>query len=418
MGLFNSNITDGWDTSKLYREKTEEEKTKEFHEAVKNAAAEADFQNTVTMQKMREGTKIDPNNPQSGQIDLDNTFDPVFMAASAGGSLYSGAIKATLRNTVGALADEVTMGGSSLLKGGAKLVKGSAKEIELSAGLKKFQEHSDKTEFAKKEALAYYRKVNTPENIAKVKALDAANNNTDLMYSLNNWNKKFETNPGNPLSISITKLEPHSQLGGRVPAGISGRTIDGNIASFSLQHTGGMNQAKADRLVALWQRPKDRHIDIDTRIKTENYRNIITHEGKHDRTGGDALIGKTQKKDIEDAFYTDDEYIAEHLKFEKNATIDELNELNTNHEYYTTGTEVDAYLGTNFKDELVDAGLIGEVTDNISVDILNEAASRHLGVIDKYYHLIKDEDAFVKMVNKLAYAGTGVGLFNNQMAKE
>jgi len=68
--------------------------------------------------------------PQSGQIDIDNTYDPVMLAAGVGMSVKLG------QRLLPAIIDELTMGGRSIVKGGINLAKGSRKAT---AGVNAFE---------------------------------------------------------------------------------------------------------------------------------------------------------------------------------------------------------------------------------------------------------------------------------------
>lgn len=354
--------------------------------------------------------------PASGAVELDNTTMTAMMGVGIG--MRFG------QPFLASLADEVTMGGASLGKG---LIKGlkrlSPIKIKTTnnpdADFIAFQTRLDRTKIANKEALIYHAKVNSPENIKKMEALDLENGNNNLIISLKNWNKKFTEHSADPLNISVRKLDPDDRLLGREPSGISGENRNPFNYRAHLEMNSGLSEEGIDRAVAIAQRHEDRFVHLNKTLDPSDYKHTVPHEGKHDRTGGNTLVSKSIKKDKDDAFWSDEEMTINNLNLNSSLTTNELDQLNTSYSYLTTDTEIDAYLGTNFKDELVEAGLIKNVTDDITTRKLYSlplhAAIKELPTFRKYSGFIRNDKAFVKMVNKLAYSGTGVGigLYNN-----
>jgi len=335
------------------------------------------------------GKQYGESTPQSGAIELDN--DTMMAVTGVGGAIRGG------QALIPAILDEVTMGGRSILKGVGKKLNGYKVTVN---GHSPFD--LQKISNANKKAFAYHSKVNSPANIQKMRELDKANGNNDLITSLQSWNKKFKDNPENPLNISMENFDDNLLNG---QAGVT-QVGEQNRAAEALRLNKSYDEV--NKAKALNQPYGDRYVTLSKKLSKQKYYDVIAHEGKHDRTGGYALIGDTQKNDIQRAFKSESEFVNGKLNNNPSLSNNELNILAEEHEYLTIPTEVDAHLGTNLKDELVNTEVLKNVTDDVTPQMLNYAMVDS-PTMSRYAGLIKDRNAFADMINRLTYTGTGIG---------
>jgi hypothetical protein len=112
---------------------------------------------------------------------------------------------------------------------------------------------------------------------------------------------------------------------------------------------------------------------------------------------------------------------ADLVKGKETLSIDEATELTHEYEYLTRGTEMSSYLGTNFKDVLVESGKLKSVHDDVTMEMVNWATKNRVDPLIRYVPYVKNKSTFLDMINSLPYSVTGVvpvtSLFNNKAKK-
>jgi len=143
----------------------------------------------------------------------------------------------------------------------------------------------------------------------------------------------------------------------------------------------------------------------DTNIKTlEDLYNVLSHELKHDITMGDTLLDQKTKDAIASVFKNNSD-----VPFKYNKP-NYLKDGRTEYEYLTTPTEFQAYLGTNLRDQLKNAGYINDVLDDLPLDILDKVNIKKIPVLERYLPLIADKRKLIKIINMTPYVGAGAAL--------
>ena len=270
------------------------------------------------------------------------------------------------------------------------------------------------TEAAASSFVRYQKEVNNYRNIEKIKAL----------YG-DNADKLLET--FNDIIISNKNLELFDPVKGRSINGtyVNSRPMfDLSKASTLLKNPEDIFNLSADKVAKLvdkfnmneyrsFIKPSDAKFGLNRESPINRIYNVMSHEGKHSFTYSDDFIPKSYKDEIFDAIETSAEYFNNSKKrlvdkgaFTESAHVDNINA----HKYLSTPTEVQAFLGTNLKDELKHAKLINSIHDNVTIAMIDKLIDK--GVLSSYKNIIKDKKKLVNLINKTPYA-LGAGIIIN-----
>ena len=271
--------------------------------------------------------------------------------------------------------------------------------------LKNIKIHDTPSPFAKdvqREAFKYQKLARDPRYLERVKNIDR-DFGSRLEPLLNQFKNDEIQNVNQyfPFNISIVDEIPHSFGGEPVDVlGISSLNTEGSLKN-------AMN--KGVKYPQKITPSTDRYIEInEPRHLRENApaRGTVHHELKHHWTN--ALLD-TENKNYEQA-------LRNLIARRSEAGIDPRDvAANQDYNYLSRGTEVDAHLMTNLRDEMVNRGYLKDHFDELSESILNDFLSKEKDYrgVREYFNPLKpmvtDKSKFVDFFNKYGLPSTVIG---------
>lgn len=271
--------------------------------------------------------------------------------------------------------------------------------------LKNIKIHDTPSPFAKdvqKEAFKYQKLARDPRYLERVKNIDR-DFGSRLEPLLNEFKNDEIQNVNQyfPFNISIVDEIPHSFGGEPVDVlGISGLNTEGSLKN-------AMN--KGVKYPQKITPSTDRYIEInEPRHLRENApaRGTVHHELKHHWTN--ALLD-AENKNYEQA-------LRNLIARRSEAGIDPRDvAANQDYNYLSRGTEVDAHLMTNLRDEMVKRGYLKDHFDELSEGKLNDFLSKEKDYrgVREYFNPLKpmvtDKSKFVDFFNKYGLPSTVIG---------
>lgn len=271
--------------------------------------------------------------------------------------------------------------------------------------LKNVKIHDTPSPFAKdvqREAFKYQKLARDPRYLERVKNIDR-DFGSRLEPLLNQFKNDEIQNVNQyfPFNISIVDEIPHSFGGEPVDVlGISSLNTEGSLKN-------AMN--KGVKYPQKITPSTDRYIEInEPRHLRENApaRGTVHHELKHHWTN--ALLD-TENKNYEQA-------LRNLIARRSEAGIDPRDvAANQDYNYLSRGTEVDAHLMTNLRDEMVNRGYLKDHFDELSESRLNDFLSKEKDYrgVREYFNPLKpmvtDKSKFVDFFNKYGLPSTVIG---------
>jgi len=264
----------------------------------------------------------------------------------------------------------------------------------------------------------YFNNVTHPENIKKIKVLDAEASTPQAMKGLNEWVKKNDYNNINydkikdkikfdelkinglsKYDISLDDLHYKFVPEYLIEKGLTDRRYLKDEYKKIFKGDNKFNEwlsFKQSEYMARGLKPIDREIVINKDLKKDIDKliGVMNHELKHNINSGGAYISKEYSDELKTVF--------------KNNNSKDVNSFGkSNFDYFTKPTEFQSYIGTNFKDELVDLGIIDNVHSKITPEVIKKADEVGSIYFNAYKPYITDLRKFIKMTNKTPYSIAG-----------